>query len=265
MTDDALLKTFVIRHSSSVIPSMRLLLNGVSKSFGSQRVLDAISVDFGELRTLAFIGPSGGGKSTLLRIVAGLEMPDVGSVTLDGQSIDFQHEDASRQHTRGLGIVFQSFNLFPHLTALENITLPLEKVHGLSAADARDTAMTALRRFRLEDHAHKKPAELSGGQKQRVAIARAIAIKPRVLLFDEPTSALDPEMTAEVLDVIGELRDEGRDFLLVTHEMGFARHVADRVAFLAGGRIVEHAPAAELFAEPQSAACRDFLSRVLKY
>jgi polar amino acid transport system ATP-binding protein len=244
---------------------MRLSLTNVTKSFGPQRVLEAITADFGELRTLAFIGPSGGGKSTLLRIVAGLETPDDGTVELDGQPIPFAEEGALRGHTRGLGIVFQSFNLFPHLTALDNITLPLGKVHALSPAEARDTAMAALRRFRLEDHARKMPAELSGGQKQRVAIARAIAIKPRVLLFDEPTSALDPGMTAEVLDVIGELRDEGRDFLLVTHAMGFARHVADRVAFLAEGRIVEHAPAAELFAAPSSAACRDFLARVLKY
>jgi polar amino acid transport system ATP-binding protein len=244
---------------------MRLSLANVSKSFGPQRVLDAITADFGELRTLAFIGPSGGGKSTLLRILAGLETPDAGTLALDGQEIPFTQESALRGHTRRLGIVFQSFNLFPHLTALENITLPLEKVHGLLPEQARDTAVAALRRFRLVDHAQKKPAELSGGQKQRVAIARAIAIKPRLLLFDEPTSALDPEMTAEVLDVIQELRDEGRDFLLVTHAMGFARHVADCVAFLAGGRIVEHASAAELFEAPRSRECREFLSRVLKY
>ncbi len=243
---------------------MRLHLTNVTKSFGPHRVLDAITADFGELRTLAFIGPSGGGKSTLLRIIAGLETPESGAVELDGQKIDF-HDEPLRLHTRALGIVFQSFNLFPHLTALQNITLPLEKVHGLRPAEARDSALSALRRFRLEDHAQKKPAELSGGQKQRVAIARAIAIKPRLLLFDEPTSALDPEMTAEVLEVIGELRDEGRNFILVTHEMGFARHVADRVAFLAEGRIVEHASAADLFAAPGSAVCRDFLSRVLKY
>jgi polar amino acid transport system ATP-binding protein len=244
---------------------MRLRLTNVSKSFGPQRVLDSITADFGELRTLAFIGPSGGGKSTLLRVVAGLETPDAGAVELDEQTVDFRDDGALRRYTRGLGIVFQAFNLFPHLTALANITLALEKVHGLGPDEAREAAMMALRRFRLADHAQKKPAELSGGQKQRVAIARAIAMKPRLLLFDEPTSALDPEMTAEVLDVIGELRDEGRDFLLVTHEMGFARHVADRVVFLAEGRIVEHAPATELFVAPTSAACREFLGRVLKY
>ena len=237
---------------------MKLQLDGLTKSFGAHRVLDGISADFGELRSLALIGPSGGGKSTLLRIIAGLETPDAGSVVLDGAKIDFR-ETALREHRRHLGVVFQAFNLFPHLT------LPLEKVHGFQPDAARDLAQQTLARFQLEKHAHKRPAELSGGQKQRVAIARAIAIKPRLLLFDEPTSALDPEMTAEVLDVIEELKDEGRDFLLVTHEMGFARQVADRVAFLAAGRIAEHASATELFAAPRTVGCRDFLSRILKY
>ncbi len=243
---------------------MKLELRNVTKSFGTHRVLDDLTADFGELRSLALIGPSGGGKSTLLRIVAGLETPDSGQVTLDGETIQFD-EPALREHRRHLGVVFQAFNLFPHLTALTNITLPLEKVHGISPAEAEHIARESLRRFALADHAHKKPAELSGGQKQRVAIARAIAIKPRLLLFDEPTSALDPEMTAEVLSVIEELKNEDRDFLLVTHEMGFARHVADRVAFLAAGRIVEHAPAEELFSQPKSRECQDFLARILRY
>ena len=243
---------------------MRLTLAHLTKSFAAHRVLDDISCDFGELRSLALIGPSGGGKSTLLRIIAGLETPDSGTVTLDGAAVAFADQEGRRDHRR-LGVVFQAFNLFPHLTALANIMLPLEKVHGFSKQEAEDTAHRTLRRFQLADHALKKPAQLSGGQKQRVAIARAIAIKPRLLLFDEPTSALDPEMTAEVLEVIEELKDEGLDFLLVTHEMGFARHVADRVAFLAGGRIVEHAPAEELFSAPGSAECRDFLARILKY
>jgi len=243
---------------------MQLVLNALSKSFGGHRVLDDLAADFGELRSLALIGPSGGGKSTLLRIIAGLEVPDSGGFTLNGGAVHFD-EAALREHRRHLGVVFQAFNLFPHLTALANITLPLEKVHGLPPSEAERIARESLRRFGLADHAHKKPAELSGGQKQRVAIARAIAIKPRLLLFDEPTSALDPEMTAEVLAVIEELKNEGRDFLLVTHEMGFARHVADRVAFLAEGRIVEHAPAEELFTKPQSQQCRDFLARILRY
>jgi len=243
---------------------MHLTLSSLSKSFGSQRVLDDLTADFGELRSLALIGPSGGGKSTLLRIVAGLEVPDCGSFMLNGETVR-PDEPALREHRRHIGVVFQAFNLFPHLTALANITLPLEKVHGLAPAEAEHIARESLRRFALADHAHKKPAELSGGQQQRVAIARAIAIKPRLLLFDEPTSALDPEMTAEVLAVIEELKDESRDFLLVTHEMGFARHVADRVAYLAAGRIVEHAPSEELFTRPQSRECRDFLARILRY
>ena len=182
---------------------MKLNLAALTKSFGTHRVLDGITADFGELRSLALIGPSGGGKSTLLRIIAGLELPDAGTVTLDGAPIDFRAA-ALRQHRAQLGVVFQSFNLFPHLTALANLTLPLEKVHRLAPAAARELAEQSLARFGLAEHHHKRPAELSGGQKQRVAIARAIAIKPRLLLFDEPTSALDPEMTAEVLEAIEE-------------------------------------------------------------
>jgi polar amino acid transport system ATP-binding protein len=243
---------------------MRLALENLSKSFGGNRVIDDVTVDFGELRSLALIGPSGGGKSTLLRMIAGLEPADGGSITLDGNRLGTD-EDSLRKHRLQLGVVFQAYNLFPHLTALANITLPLEKVHGLAPDAAEQLARETLGRFALADHAHKKPGELSGGQKQRVAIARAIAIKPCLLLFDEPTSALDPEMTAEVLDVIEELKNEGRDFLLVTHEMAFARHVADRVAFLAKGRIIEHGPAKELFANPQSRECRDFLARILRH
>jgi polar amino acid transport system ATP-binding protein len=148
---------------------------------------------------------------------------------------------------------------------LGNITLPLVKVHGKSPEEAAEIAMETLRRFQLAAHANKKPAELSGGQQQRAAIARAIAVKPRLLLFDEPTSALDPEMTSEVLAVIEELKEEGRDFVLVTHEMGFARHVADRIAFLCGGRIAEQGAAEALFTSPETQQCRDFLARILRY
>ena len=175
-----------------------------------------------ETHSLVLVGPSGGGKTTLLRILAGLEIPDSGNVELNGDSIQF-HEPALLRYRRTVGVVFQAFNLFPHLTALENIVLPLEKVHSHSPAQAHDIALQLLRRFQLDAHANKKPAALSGGQRQRVAIARAVAIKPRVVLFDEPTSALDPEMTAEVLEMIEQLREEGTDLILVTHEMGFAR------------------------------------------
>src|SRR3981189_2659094 len=168
-------------------------------------------------------------------------------------------------HRRTVATVCQAGNLFPHLTALQNITLPLEKVHQCSPVEAHQVAEAILERFGLSEHGHKPPAQLSGGQRQRVAIARAISIKPKLLLFDEPTSALDPEMTAEVLDMIKELREEGRDFILVTHEMGFARQVADQVALLANGQIKEVGPVAQVLDRPTSVQSRDFLAKVLKY
>lgn len=243
---------------------MKLKLDHISKSFAAHRVLADVSLSFDKVHSLVLIGPSGGGKSTLLRILAGLQNPDEGTFEINDEPVHFD-EASLHRYRRTIGVVFQAFNLFPHLTALENITLPLEKVHGVPHDEATETAMQSLRRFKLGDHARKKPAELSGGQQQRIAIARAIAIKPRLLLFDEPTSALDPEMTSEVLDVIEELKEEGRDFVLVTHEMGFAKLVADQVAFLANGRIVESGPARRLFDAPESNQCRDFLARILKY
>jgi polar amino acid transport system ATP-binding protein len=234
------------------------------KSFGDHRVIDGISLDLEEVHCLALIGPSGGGKSTLLRIIAGLEYPTSGTVELNGREIEYDPE-ALLRHRRSIGTVFQAYNLFPHLTALRNITLPLEKVHGRSVEEARELAEGTLRRFQLLDHAYKKPAELSGGQRQRVAIARAIAIKPQVVLLDEPTSALDPEMTAEVLELIEELKRDGRDLLLVTHEMGFARRLADRVALLADGRIAEIGTAEQVFEKSESEVTRGFLRRVLRY
>ena len=243
---------------------MRLKIAGINKRFGEIPVLQGISLAFEQVHALTLIGPSGSGKSTLLRIIGGLEYPDAGTVEFDGEPLTFS-EPALQSHRRRVGTVFQAFNLFPHLTALANICLPLEQVHGFSHAAARDDAMMQLRRFRLEAHANKRPAELSGGQRQRVAIARAIAIRPKLLLFDEPTSALDPEMTAEVLDLIGELRAEGRDLILVTHEMGFARAVSDQVAFLGDGRVLECGPPEQLFGAPRETLTRDFLARILKY
>ncbi len=244
---------------------MRLRFDGVVKTFAGRTVLAGVSADFGEARAVVLIGPSGGGKSTLLRILAGLEMPDSGAVRMGGVEVDFSSEERLREHRLRLGVVFQAFNLFPHLTALENVTLPLVKVHGRSADEAGEIAMQTLLRFRLGEHAGKKPAELSGGQKQRVAIARAIAVQPQVLLFDEPTSALDPGMTAEVLEVIEELKAEGRSFVLVTHAMNFARRVGDAVGFLADGRLIECGSAEQIFATPRTEQCRDFLARVLRY
>ena len=243
---------------------MRLKISNLSKRFGAHQALDQLNLELDSVHTLVLIGPSGGGKTTLLRILAGLETPDAGQVQLNGSPIQFD-EPALLHYRRTVSVVFQAFNLFPHLSALENITLPLEKVHGYAAEQAREIGMQLLTRFQLASHAGQKPASLSGGQRQRVAIARAVAVKPRVLLFDEPTSALDPEMTAEVLDVIRQLRAEGQDLVLVTHEMGFARLAADRIAFLAQGRILECGAADQVFDAPTTEPCRRFLSTVLKY
>ena len=243
---------------------MKLELHDVAKRFGEHRALHSVSLQLEDVRSLVLIGPSGGGKSTLLRIIGGLEIPEQGRVVVNGRALSATEHDL-REYRRTVGTVFQAFNLFPHLTALENITLPLEKVHGVTAAEARERALAQLARFRLESHAMKKPAEMSGGQRQRVAIARALSIHPQLLLFDEPTSALDPEMTAEVLEMIEGLRNEGRDLILVTHHMAFARRVADHVVFLSEGTIVEAGSAAEVFSAPRSRETMEFLGKVLRY
>jgi len=242
---------------------MRLSLTNLVKGFQGQTALDGISLEV-EGTSLVLIGPSGGGKSTLLRVLAGLELLDQGSVVIDGKPLPSGEEQLIR-YRRGIGTVFQAYNLFPHLTALENVTLPLVHAHGQRPEAASEYALELLRRFHLEAHAHKMPMELSGGQQQRVAIVRAVAIKPRFLLLDEPTSALDPEMTAEVLDLIAELKAEGRELILVTHNMGFARRVADHCLFLSGGRILETGSAEQLFNQPKTHELASFLSRVLKY
>ena len=242
---------------------MQLTLTNLSKRFGDTTVLDGVHADI-KAQSTVIIGPSGGGKTTLLRILAGLEYPSGGAVVMNGTEVDYR-EEALIGYRKGIGMVFQAYNLFPHLTALENIMLPLEKVHGHSKRDAKEIGCALLERFRLAEHSGKRPGQLSGGQKQRIAISRAVAIKPRVLLFDEPTSALDPEFTAEVLDMIEELKDEGRDLVLVTHEMGFARSVADRILFVAGGKIPAEGPPEAIFngsAEPEVSR---FLERVLRY
>jgi polar amino acid transport system ATP-binding protein len=243
---------------------LKLRISNLSKRLGSRQVLNRLTLRLDDVHSLVIIGPSGGGKTTLLRILAGLVTPDEGEVELDGALMRFERA-ALLRHRRAVGVVFQAFNLFPHLTALQNITLPLEKVHGYAPEQARQVTMRLLERFRLSTQAGQRPGALSGGQRQRVAIARAVAAKPRVLLFDEPTSALDPEMTAEVLDMIRELRAEGQDLILVTHEMGFARVVADQVAFLDQGRIAECGTPSQVLGAPATETCRRFLATVLKY
>ncbi|TSA34843.1 MAG: amino acid ABC transporter ATP-binding protein [Verrucomicrobiaceae bacterium] len=243
---------------------MRIGLVNVTKAFGANRVLDGVSFEAEFGHTLALVGPSGGGKSTLLRLLAGLDRPDSGGIFVDGSELP-KSEESLRLYRRKIGIVFQAYNLFPHLSARDNVMLPLLQVHGLSKTAAADRAEEVLLRFQLSAHADKQPGLLSGGQRQRVAIARALAINPKFLLLDEPTSALDPEMTAEVLDVIAELRESGRPIILVTHEMGFARKSADLVAFVADGGICECRPAEEFFGNPASPATRKFLEKILKY
>jgi polar amino acid transport system ATP-binding protein len=242
---------------------MKLDIHNVSRSFEARKALSGASLSLEDVRSLVLIGPSGGGKSTLLRIIAGLEAPDSGTVAINGKSVAFD-ERSLLLHRRNIGVVFQAFNLFPHLTALENLLLPLTVAHGQTKAQAQDAALQILSRFGLEGHANQKPASLSGGQKQRIAIARALVTKPQLILLDEPTSALDPEMTHEVLEMIKELRDQGRELILATHEMAFAKNAADQIAFVAEGRILESGKPSELFASPKSPQLRMFLSKEIQ-
>jgi len=243
---------------------MQVEFHDLSKRFDDSRtVLEPMDFD-DEIHTLAIIGPSGGGKSTLLRILGGLITPTTGEIRMDGAPIS-RDERALQQYRANLGFVFQQSGLFKHLNALENITLPLEKVHGYSHDEALARANVLLRRFGLENDAQKHPSALSGGQQQRIAIARAIAAKPKLLLLDEPTSALDPEYTTEVLDIVDELKTEGLDFMIVTHEMGFARHACEKVVFLCEGRLMEYGSSAELFGNPQTTQLRNFLSKLLEW
>ena len=243
---------------------MKLEFDRLTKRYGENTVIDDITATLDFPHVLALLGPSGGGKSTLLRLIGGLESPEGGSLTVDHEPVPVTGKSL-RTYRSNIGTVFQSWNLFPHLDALANIMLPLTAVHGLSPDEARARAEELLERLHLNGHASKRPAELSGGQRQRVAIARAVAIRPKLLLFDEPTSALDPEMTAEVLEVIADLKSEGRTFILVTHAMNFARTVADQVAFLANGKILEQSSAQEFFTAPKSETAQRFLAKVLKY
>jgi len=237
---------------------MKLELRNLHKSFGAQRVLSQVNFQCDSCQALALIGPSGAGKSTLLRLLAGLLPVDEGAIVLNDKALA-QDESSLHRHRKNLGIVFQAYNLFPHLTALENILLPLVRVHGWKPERARRHALSLLEKFRLTDHAEKKPAALSGGQRQRVAIARALGPGPGLLLFDEPTSALDPEMAAEVLSVIETLKNEGTDFILVTHHMAFAQRVSDQTLFVAEGTVAESGATADLFARPASPVLQAFL------
>ncbi|WP_121003798.1 amino acid ABC transporter ATP-binding protein [Leifsonia sp. Leaf264] len=247
-------------------------ITGVSKSYGAHEVLHDIDLTIEPGEVVALLGPSGSGKSTLLRAINHLESVDRGSVTIDGQYIGYErrgdklfelHEKEVLKRRTQVGMVFQNFNLFPHLTAIENIVEAPIALGRLSKTDARELALGLLARVGLSDKADHYPRQLSGGQQQRVAIARALALKPKVLLFDEPTSALDPELVGEVLAVIGELTKLGTTLVIVTHEIGFAREVADRVVFLDGGRVLEQGTPARVLLHPQHPRTKDFLRKVL--
>ena len=236
----------------------------VSKWFGPLHVLKDVTLDVAPGEVVVVCGPSGSGKSTLIRCVNRLEPIQQGEIWVYGESIAGNGVNLSKLRAE-VGMVFQSFNLFPHMTALENIMLAPMKVKGLSRAEAEKIARDLLARVRIPDKADKHPANLSGGQQQRVAIARALAMQPRIMLFDEPTSALDPEMINEVLDVMTDLAKEGMTMMVVTHEMGFARRVAHRVIFMDEGQIVEAATPQDFFSAPKSDRAKDFLSKILSH
>ena len=237
-------------------------LQGVEKWYGSFQVLTDINLEVRAGERIVICGPSGSGKSTMIRCINRLEAVQKGRITVDGIDLTAggHNVDSVRQE---VGMVFQQFNLFPHLTILQNCTLAPMRSRGLSKAEAEERAMKYLTRVRIPDQAHKYPSQLSGGQQQRVAIARALCMSPKIMLFDEPTSALDPEMVKEVLDTMIGLAEDGMTMLCVTHEMGFARSVADRVIFMADGKIIEQGPPAEFFGNPQHPKTQAFLGQIL--
>jgi polar amino acid transport system ATP-binding protein len=244
-------------------PAGLLAARNLRKTFGANVVLDDLTLEVGEHEVVALIGASGSGKSTLLRCVNLLTEIDDGTIELDGEEITDPRADPDRVRQR-IGMVFQSYNLFPHMTVLGNITLAPTRVHRRSAADATDQAMEWLARVGLTDKADSYPDGLSGGQQQRVAIVRALVNSPRLLLLDEVTSALDPELVGEVLTMIRDLKGDGMTMVLATHEMGFARQVADKVVFLDGGRVLESGPPTQVLGAPTEPRTRQFLARIIE-
>ncbi len=241
----------------------RITIRGLTKYYGAHLVLDNVDLDVADHEVVCLIGASGSGKSTLLRCVNDLVEFDTGEIMLDGVSI-YDPSRARNEIPKRIGIVFQAYNLFPHMNVLDNITLAPRRVHGVDRAESEERAHELLALFGLDGFAASFPEQLSGGQQQRVAIIRAMATNPDVLMLDEVTAALDPELIGGVLAVIRDLKNQGMTMLIVTHEMGFARDVADRVCFLDGGCIVESAPPAQLFSTPENARTRQFLQRIIE-
>jgi general L-amino acid transport system ATP-binding protein len=239
-------------------------IEAVDKWFGDFQVLRDINLSVEPGEKVVICGPSGSGKSTLIRCICRLERHQRGKIVVDGYELNDETRSLAAVRSE-VGMVFQSFNLFPHLSVLENLTLAPMRVRKLAPREAEALAMELLARVRIPEQAHKYPGQLSGGQQQRVAIARSLAMRPRIMLFDEPTSALDPEMINEVLEVMEGLAREGMTMVCVTHEMGFARRVADKMVFMDGGEIVESAPPADFFAQPRTERCKLFLSQILSH
>jgi len=247
---------------ASTVPAVKM--EGMHKWYGQFHVLKDINLEVEPAERIVICGPSGSGKSTLIRCINRLETHQQGHIFVEGVELT---EDVKRINAirREVGMVFQHFNLFPHLTVLENCTLALTRVRKMPKAEADRIGMEYLEKVRIPEQANKYPGQLSGGQQQRVAIARALAMQPRLMLFDEPTSALDPEMIAEVLDAMVDLAESGMTMLVVTHEMGFAKQVADRIIFMDGGEIIEQAPPSEFFENPKSERTKLFLSQILNH
>jgi glutamate transport system ATP-binding protein len=252
------------QYPGSVHARRLLELEDVSKSFGDLHVLRDVNLSLDQGEVLIIVGPSGGGKSTLCRTINRLEPIDSGRILFDGRPLPVEGRELAR-HRADVGMVFQSFNLFAHKTVLQNVTLGPTNVRKTPKAQAEAQAMDLLSRVGIQGQARRYPAQLSGGQQQRAAIARALAMRPKLMLFDEPTSALDPEMVKEVLDVMAGLADDGMTMIVVTHEMGFARSAADRVAFMADGQIAEASSPEEFFTQPRTDRARDFLSKILTH
>ncbi|KXU45160.1 MAG: amino acid ABC transporter ATP-binding protein [Longibaculum muris] len=238
-------------------------LEHITKNFKNLKAVDDVSLEIKKGEIVCLIGPSGSGKSTVLRCINGLEVPESGDVYIYDQKLDLNGEDKGRQLRNKMGFVFQHFNLFPNMTVLENLTLAPIQVMKKSKSEAEEIACQYLKRVGLLDKKDEYPNKLSGGQKQRVAIARSLCMNPEIMLFDEPTSALDPEMVIEVLEVMQELAQEGMTMVVVTHEMGFARTVADRVIFLEDGKIIEENNAEDFFSQPKTQRAQDFLKKVM--